>query len=206
MKTKSIILPAIIWLVVLTSAGALTFASSGQSYSWARQWNIGMRDWWMKLWLEWMKNLSETDRQAMMAAVQKATDAKDYNAFKAAHTKYWVTFKMTEAQFKTMLTKKAEMDQKRAEKDALKTKIQEAIKNWDFETRKFLNTDMPILKYIDTKDKFVKLQEMETYRLKIETIAKELWLPQWKWMWEWMWMGKKWWRWMGMGMWFEQEK
>jgi hypothetical protein len=35
---------------------------------------------------------------------------------------------MTETQFKEMLTKKTEMDQKRAEKDALRTKIQEAIK------------------------------------------------------------------------------
>jgi len=35
-----------------------------------------------------MKNLSETDRQAMMDAVQKAIDAKNYSAFKAAHTKY----------------------------------------------------------------------------------------------------------------------
>jgi|GEM_PF-4863853 len=33
---------------------------------------------------------------------------------------------------------------------------------------------MPILKYIDTEAKFTKLQEMETYKVKIETIAKEL--------------------------------
>jgi hypothetical protein len=105
-----------------------------------------------------------------------------------------------------MLTKKTEMDQKRAEKDALRTKIQEAIKGWDFETRKTLNKDMPMLKYIDTEAKFTKLQEMESYREKIETIAKDLWLPQWKWMWEWMWMWKKWWRWMWMWMGFRQEK
>ena len=206
MKTKSIILPAIAWLVILTSAGALTFASNSQSYSWAKQWNMGMRDWWMKWWLQWMKNLSETDRQAMMEAVQKAIDAKDYEAFKAAHTKYWITLNMTETQFKEMLTKKTEMDQKRAEKDALRTKIQEAIKGWDFETRKTLNKDMPMLKYIDTEAKFTKLQEMESYREKIETIAKDLWLPQWKWMWEWMWMWKKWWRWIWMWMGFRQEK
>ncbi len=204
MKTKSIILPAIMWLVVLTSAGALTFASSGQSYSWARQWNMGMRDWWMMWWAQWMKNLSETDRQAMMDAVKKAIDAKDYNAFKAAHTKYWVTLNMTEIQFKDMLTKKVEMDAKRAEKDALKTKIQESVKNWDFTTRKSLNTDMPILKYIDTQEKFTKLQEMESYREKIQTIAKKLWLPQWKWMGEWMGMWK--WKWMGMWMGFWQKK
>ena len=204
MKTKSIILPAIAWLVILTSAGALTFASSGQSYSWARQWNMGMRYWWMMWWAQWMKNLSETDRQSMMDAVQKAIDAKDYNAFKAAHTKYWVTLNMTEAQFNTMLTNKVTMDTKRAEKDALKTKIQESLKNWDFATRQSLNKDMPILKYIDTQEKFTKLQEMETYREKIQTIAKELWLPQGKWMWEWMWMWK--WKWMGMWMGFWQEK
>jgi hypothetical protein len=34
-----------------------------------------------------------------------------------------------------MLTKKTEMDAKRTEKEALKTKVQEAIKNWDFTTR-----------------------------------------------------------------------
>lgn len=202
MKTKSIILPAIMWLVVLTSAGALTFASTSQSYSSARQWNVGMRNWWMIWWAQWMKDLSETDRQAMKDAVQKAIDAKDYNAFKAAHTKYWVTLNMTETQFKDMLTKKIEMDAKRDEKDALKTKIQEAIKNWDFTTRQSLNKDMPILKYIDTKEKFIKLQEMETYREKIQTIATQLWLPQGKWMWEWM--GE--WMWMGMWMGFWQKK
>jgi hypothetical protein len=36
---------------------------------------------------------------------------------------------MTETQFKDMLAKKIEIDAKRAEKDVLKTKIQEAIKN-----------------------------------------------------------------------------
>ena len=204
MKTKSIILPAIAWLVILTSAGALTFASSGQSYSWARQWNMGMRYWWMMWWAQWMKNLSETDRQALMDLTQKAIDSKDFTAFKAAHTKYWITVQMTQDQFNTMLTKKAEMDQKRAEKDAIRTKVQEAIKNWDFATRKTLNADKPILKYIDTEAKFTKLQEMETYREKIQTIAKELWLPQGKWMWEWMWMWK--WKWMGMWMGFWQEK
>lgn len=206
MKTKSMILPAIMWLVVLTSAGALTFASNNQSYSSARQWNMWMRNGWMKWWLQGMKNLSETDRQAMMDALQKAIDAKDYNAFKAVHTKYWVTINMTETQFKDMLTKKIEMDSKRAEKDALKTKIQQAIKNWDFTTRKSLNKDMPILKYIDTQEKFTKLQEMETYREKIQNIATQLWLPQWKSMWEWMgvWMGK--WRWMWIWMWIWQGK
>ncbi len=131
-----------------------------------------------------MKNLTGTDRQAMMDAVQKAITAKDYNAFKEAYTKYGITLNMTEAQFTTMLTKKAEMDQKRAEKDALKTKIQEAVKNWDFATRTSLNKDMPILKYVDTQEKFAKLQEMETYRTKIESISQELWLPQWH-QWQW---------------------
>jgi len=195
MKRKSIILPAIAGLVILTSAGALTFAATDQSdsWSWERQWHIGMRDWWMRWWMmwwqQWMKNLNEVDRQAMMSETQKAIDAKDYTAFKAAHTKYWVNLNLTETQFNTMLTKKVEMNKKRAEKDSIRLKIQEAIKNWDFTTRKTLNTDMPILKYIDTEAKFAKLQEMETYRNKIETIAKELWLPQWKWMWEWKWMG-----------------
>jgi hypothetical protein len=36
---------------------------------------------------------------------------------------------MTQDQFNTMLTKKTEMDAKRTEKEALKTKVQEAIKN-----------------------------------------------------------------------------
>lgn len=202
MKRKSIILPAIMWLVVLTSAGALTFASSSQSYSSARQWNMWMRNWWTRWWLQGVKNLNETDRQAMMDAVQKAIDAKDYNAFKTAHTKYWVTLNMTETQFKDMLTKKIEMDTKRAEKDALKSKIQEAIKNWDFTTRKSLNKDMPILKYIDTQEKFTKLQEMETYREKIQTIATQLWLPQWKWIWIWEWMRM--WKWMWMKFWEEK--
>jgi hypothetical protein len=35
-----------------------------------------------------MDNLSETARQSMMDTVKKAIDAKDYNAFKAVHTKY----------------------------------------------------------------------------------------------------------------------
>lgn len=198
MKRKSIILPAIAWLVILTSAGALTFASTSNTNTWRNQWNMRMREGWMKEWVikwtAWMKNLSETDRQAMMDLVQKAIDAKDYEAFKAAHTKYSVTLNMTETQFKEMLTKRAEMDAKRAEKDALRTKIQEAIKNWDFAAWKTLNKDMPIVKYIDTEAKFTKLQEMESYREKIEGIAKELWLPQWKWMGEWM----KMWKWMGM--------
>jgi len=78
-----------------------------------------------------------------------------------------------------MIKNGAAMDQRRAEKDALKTKIQEALKNWDFITRKSLNKDLPILKYIDTQEKFIKLQEMDTYRTKIGSISKELWLPQW---------------------------
>jgi len=35
-----------------------------------------------------MKNLSETDRQAMMDLIQKSIDAKDYQAFNNAHSKY----------------------------------------------------------------------------------------------------------------------
>ncbi len=199
MKTKSIILPAIAWLVILTSAGALTFASSGQSYSWARQWNMWMRNWWMRNSWESIKNLSETDRQAMMDTVQKAIDAKDYNAFKAAHTKYWVDLNITETQFKEMIAKRTEMETKRAQKETEKNKIQEAIKNWDFDTRKKLNTNKPILNYIDTQAKFTKLQEIQSYREKIQNIAQELWLPQWKSMWEWIGMSK--WKWMGMGLW-----
>jgi len=203
MKKRSIILPAIAWLVILTSAGALTFASTEQSDPQSKQWNMRMRDWWMKWWmmwwLQWMKNLSETDRQALMDLTQKAIDSKDFTAFKAAHTKYWITVNMTQDQFNTMLTKKAEMDTKRAEKEALKIEVQESIKNWDFATRKTLNADKPILKYIDTEAKFTKLQEMESYREKIQTIVKDLWLPQWKWMWEGEWMGMWWWRWMGFG-------
>lgn len=184
MKTKSIILPAIAWLVVLTSAWALTFASNSPAYSSARQWNMWMRNGWMRWWLQGIKNLDETDRLAMMDLVQKAIDAKDYNAFQTAHSKYWVTLSITQEQFNEMITKRAEIDAKRAQKDTLKSKIQEAIKNWDFETWKTLNKDMPILKYIDTQAKFNKLQEIESYREKIQNIAQELWLPQWKWMWE----------------------
>jgi hypothetical protein len=47
---------------------------------------------------------------------------------------------------------------------------------------------------------------MESYREKIQTIAKELWLPQWKWMGEWMGMGMGMWKWKWMGMGFWQEK
>ncbi|MFZ2150654.1 MAG: hypothetical protein WAZ12_04815 [Candidatus Absconditicoccaceae bacterium] len=208
MKTKSIILPAIMGLVVLTSAGALTFASNSQSYSGAKQGNMGMKDGGMRGGLQGMQNLSETDRQAMMDAVQKAIDAKDYNAFKAAHTKYGIILNTTETQFKDMFTKRLEMDTKRAEKNALKTKSQEAIKNGDFTTRKSLNKDMPILKYIDTQEKFTKLQEMGTYREKIQTIAKELGLPQGKGIGEGMGMGmgKGMGKGMGMGMGFGKEK
>lgn len=199
MKKKSIILPAMAWLVVLTSAWALTFASTGQTYQWARQWNMRMRQVWFE-WMQWIKDLNETDRQAMMEASKEAIEKKDYKSFKAVHEKYWITLNISEDQFNEMIEKRADMEIQRAEKQAEREKIQEAIKNWDFETRKELNTDKRILNYINTEEKFKKLQEMETYREKIRSIAEELWLPQW----EWKWMGMKMWWWKGMWMWYNK--
>lgn len=99
------ILPSIAWLLILTSAWALTFASNTQSDSWSNQWH--MRMWWgakwmwfwMKWWTEWMQNLSDTNREALMDATEIAIKAKDYEAFKEAHTKYGITLNMTEDQF-----------------------------------------------------------------------------------------------------------
>ena len=199
MKKKSIILPAMAWLVVLTSAWALTFASTSQTYQWARQWNMRMRQVWFE-WMQWIKDLSETDRQAMMEASKEAMEKKDYKSFKAAHEKYWITLNMTEDQFNEIIEKRNAMESQRAEKQAEREKIQEAIKNWDFETRKELNTDKRILNYIDTEEKFKKLQEIEAYKEKARTIAEELWLPQWEWRWMWM---KTWW-WKGMWMWYNK--
>ncbi|MCF7835310.1 hypothetical protein K9M48_04705 [Candidatus Gracilibacteria bacterium] len=187
MKKKSIILPAIAGLVVLTSAGAITFASNYQSYQGTRQGNMGIRDGGAKGGMqgnlsetdrETLKNLSETDRKAMMEAIQKTIDTKDYEAFKNTHTKYGITVNITEDQFNDMITKRADMETRRAEKEAEKAKIQEAIKNGDFETRKELSADKPISKYIDTQEKFNKLQEMESYREKAQSIAESLGLPQ----------------------------
>lgn len=199
MKKKSIILPAMAWLVALTSAGALTFASTSQTYQWARQWNMRMRQVWFE-WIQWIKDLGETDRQAMMEASKEAMEKKDYQSFKAAHEKYWITLNMTEDQFNEIIEKRNAMESQRAEKQAERGKIQEAIKNWDFETRKELNTDKRILNYIDTEEKFKKLQEIEDYKEKARTIAEELWLPQWEWRWMWM---KMWW-WKGMWMWYNK--
>jgi len=39
-------------------------------------------DYEISWWAQWMKNLSETDRKAMIDAVKKAIDAKDYTLFK----------------------------------------------------------------------------------------------------------------------------
>lgn len=187
------ILPSIAGLLILTSAWALTFAANTQSDSWSNQGHMRIWWWvkwmwfWMRWWAEWMQNLSETDRQALLTATEKAISNKDYDAFKETHTKYGITLNMTEEQFNTMLTKKTEMDSERTERDALRTKIEEAIKNWNFSTRKTLNKNNPILDKIDTQEKFEKLQEIESYKSKIDTLSTELWMNKWGWFWLWFW-------------------
>jgi len=216
MKTKSIVISSIMWLAFFSTVAIWAFTFAGNNWKglinlWNRimsgqlahkYWSGNMMRWEMMFGFgSEMQNLSETDRQAMMDAITKAMESKNYSAFKLAHEKYGITLNMTEDQFNTMLAKKAEMDQQRTKMEALRTKSDTAIKNGDYETRGTLNKDNPILKIITTKEKFLKLQEMQTYREKMEAVAKGLgmdkmkWGDRWEWRWEWRWR-------MWGGMWF----
>ena len=74
---------------------------------------------------------------------------------------------ITQDQFNEMIAAKAEMD-------TLHKNISTALKNGDYAAWKKLNEGTPILSKIDTEAKFKKLQEMETYREKMDTLRTEL--------------------------------
>ncbi|MEI6672191.1 MAG: hypothetical protein WCL02_02260 [bacterium] len=115
-----------------------------------------------------MKLFANTgDAQAFKTAMENAIANKDFAAFQAVHTKYGITMNITQDQFNEMIAAKTEMD-------TLHKNINEAIKNGDYATWKKLNADKPIVSKIDTEAKFKKLQEMETYKEKMETLRTEL--------------------------------
>jgi len=193
MKTKFIVASGL-GLLGITSMviWATTFAANkgtdktGRQGSWAKM--MGSRDGMMKLFA------NTGDAQAFKTAVENAMTNKDFAAFKAVHTKYGVTMKITQDQFNEMITRRATQE-----------KIEVAVEAWDYSTWKTLNKGNPILEKIDTEAKFKQLQEMHTYREKAMTMWEKLWLgwSKWPWMGRWMGMGMKEgkWMWMGMGRW-----
>lgn len=117
------------------------------------------------------------DAQAFRTAVDAAIEAKDYTAFKAAHTTYDVDFELSEEDFTAMLTRKSEAETRRADHEALREQSQTAIENGDYTTWAELNKDTPMGEIITSEAQFKQLQEMHTYREKARTIADELGLP-----------------------------
>jgi hypothetical protein len=117
------------------------------------------------------------DAQAFKTAVEAAITAKDYTAFKAAHTKYDVDFAISEEDFTAMLTRRADAETRRAEHEALREQSQTAIENGDYTTWAELNKDTPMGEIITSKAQFKQLQEMHSYQEKARDIAEELGLP-----------------------------
>ena len=156
----------------------------GGFWSWARMMGNrdGMKNQFASSWVE----------QAFRTAIQNAMTNKDFAAFTAVHTKYGIPMNITQDQFNEMIAAKAEID-------TLHKKITEALKSGDYASWKALNKDTPLLSKIDTEAKFKKLQEMESYREKMDTLRTELGL---EWPQDGMWMGMgKWGREMGQGKW-----
>lgn len=144
---------------------ATTFASNtGTNKSWGvGSWSkmMGNRD-------GMMKQFTNTgDAAAFKTLVDQAITNKDFAAFQAVHTKYNIAMNITQDQFNEMIAVKSEMD-------TFHKKVTEALKNGDYATWKVLNKDTPLSGKIDTEAKFKKLQEMETYREKMDTIRTEL--------------------------------
>jgi hypothetical protein len=117
------------------------------------------------------------DATAFKTAVDAAITAKDYTAFKAAHTKYSIEFDMSEEDFVAMITRRAEAKTRQAEHEALREQSQTALENNDYATWAKLNKDTPIGKLITTQAKFTQLQEMHSYQQKAKTIRESLGLP-----------------------------
>ena len=117
------------------------------------------------------------DAQAFRTAIEAAIEAKDYTAFKAAHTKYDVDFDISEEDFTAMLTRRADAETRRAEHEAIRTQAQEALENGNYSAWVELHKDAPMGEIINTEAKFKQLQEMHTYQEKARTIAEELGLP-----------------------------
>lgn len=199
MKTKIIVASGIglLWIAGMI-LWATTFASTTGAnraegfWSWTRM--MGNRG-------GMMQQFANTgDAAAFRTTVEQAISDKDFAAFKAVHTKYNITMNITQDQFTTMIAQRATQEKSLA-----------ALKSGDYATWKTINKDMPLLSKIDTEAKFKKLQELETYREKMDTIRTELGLewPQWEGMWmggnmKWMmgkWNGKHTWKGMGMGQW-----
>ena len=200
MKTKFIV-ASTIWLLWIASVvfWATTFA--------ANTWTANM---WYGSWAKIVRDRDDMmgkftttwDAQAFKTAIDTAMKNNDYTAFVAAHTKYSITKYMTKDQFTTMVVEMAKQ-----------AKIKTALLSWDYATWKTLNEGNPILTKIDTEVKFQKLQEIETYREKIDALNTDLglgelkgegngmgmWFDVGKWMEKWM----KWWmdRWIGWWRW-----
>jgi hypothetical protein len=103
------------------------------------------------------------DAEAFRVAVDQAIVTSNYEAFVSAHTKYSITKYMTQEQFTKIATERANQEKSLA-----------ALKSGDYATWKTLNKDNPLLSKIDTEAKFQKLQEIETYREKINALNKDL--------------------------------
>ncbi len=114
------------------------------------------------------------DAQAFRTAIDGAIAAKDYTAFKAAHTKYATDFYLSQEDFATMLTRRTEATRRKSERTALREQAQTALQNGDYTTWAELNKDTPMGEIITSEAKFEQLQEMHTYKENGKSIAEEL--------------------------------
>lgn len=175
MKTKFIVASTVwvLWLATI-ALWATTFASNATTRGiGAGSGTRMMQD--QKTPIHQFENTE--DAQAFRTAVDAAIEAKDYTAFKAAHTTYDVDFNLSEEDFTTMLTRRADATTRKTEQGAIRTQSQEALENGDYTTWTELHKDAPMWDIINTEAKFKQLQEMHTYQEKAKTIAEELGLP-----------------------------
>lgn len=201
---KKIIVASTIGLLGITSMVVSTFTFAGNTkIGWHKIWSgINIMGSWcscgpmiwsgMHRWsgLNMMQFFASTwDAQAYRTAVEKATTNNDYTAYVAANTKYSITKYMTKDEFAKMVTERATQE-----------KIKTALLNWEYTTWKTLNKGNPILEKITTEAKFKTLQEIESYKEKINELSTELGIEAGKDKWLFMGMGDGH-REMGMGRW-----
>ncbi|MFA5352186.1 MAG: hypothetical protein WC304_02805 [Candidatus Gracilibacteria bacterium] len=113
---------------------------------------------------------------ATMTAIEKAMDANDYATWKSLLPTQMQS-SVTEAKFQEMIAKHKEMETKRAEMETHRSAVEAAITAGDYDTWKAevtkYDSNSPMLEKI-TADNFSKLQEMNTYREKVQAIEKDL--------------------------------
>jgi len=115
------------------------------------------------------KNFNPENKEA----IESAIEAEDYDAFVEATGKS----NLTEENFTKILERHSEMETRRAEMEADREAIQDAIENGDYEEWKSLieekNPNNPLLEII-TEDNFSKLQELHGLREEIKVIQEDL--------------------------------